>query len=429
MQTESSRLRAAFVERAVTPEPGCPLTGFIARAAASNDVHDDLFARLLLIESQGVRAALITVDMLGTDITTADSLRRDVADVLGTGPDRVMLNATHTHAGPASIELIGIADVNTGFVEHLRLALRELAEDAVAALEPCALWHRRGRAPGVGVIRRWPGQQPAPYPLDDTLDVLTVERAGGSAIGMVVSLPCHAVAAGTTLAISADFPGAMVRALSADYPGQVIAFAQGCAGDINPAAGVRDHESADETGLRLADAVRATLRDVAPTSFDGPIRPATDRVVLPLDEPPPREELLELDEVSRRPGADAVDAAMGEFARRTLAAIDAGAVPEGIEVPVQVLAIGRDPCLRVVGLPGECLSTLGTAVRRGCPHPTVVLGYTNGLMGYLADRRSCQDGGYEIDTAFRYYGYPARFASGAGERLVEAACKLAGAVG
>lgn len=414
------QLHAAFGQQVITPEPGCYLTGFIARTEPSTDVHDDLLARLLLIEYDDNRLALITADMLGTDIETATHLRAKVAAVLGTPTDNVMLNATHTHAGPASADLIGIAPLDRAFMDRLERALCELARNAATELEPAVLAYRRGRAPGVGMIRRWPGQSPAPYPLDDTLEVISIERPTGPPIGMVVSLPCHAVAAGTTLSISADFPGEMVRSLATDHPDQVIAFAQGCCGDINPAAGVRGHQAANEAGTNLADAVRATLRDVAPRTFDGPIIAAATTTVLPLDDPPPRDELLSLDEKSRLPDADAVDVSMGEFARRTLAAIEADAVPAGIEVPLQVFAIGPEPSLRIVGLPGESLSTLAMSLRASLPESTVILGYTNGLMGYLADRRSHADGGYEVDVAFRYYGYPARYAADAGELLVEA---------
>ena len=362
--------------------------------------------------------------MLGTDVPTATDLRRKVADILQTTPDHVMLNASHTHAGPASIDLIGIAPLDAAFIGRLETVLCDLARRAMAGLEPAVFSHRRGRAPDVGVIRRRPRQQPAPYSLDATLEVLTVDRPAGPPMGIIVSLPCHAVAAGTTLSISADFPGVMVRTLADDHPGQVIAFAQGCAGDINPAAGVRGFDAAEQTGATLARAVRDTLRDVAPTVLAGPIRAATTTAVLPFDDPPARDELAALDERSRQPDADPGDRAMGAFARRTMAAVDSGSVPIGLEVPVQAVAIGRDPCLRIVALPGEPLSTLAMALRDALPDPTMVLGYTNGLMGYIADRRSHRDGGYEIDTAFRYYGHPARFAAGAGETLAAAARQL-----
>ena len=66
--------------------------------------------------------------------------------------------------------------------------------------------------------------------------------------------------------------------------------------------------------------------------------------------------------------------ALGEFARQTLAAVQAGTVPAGLEVPVQALAIGQDPCLHIVGLPGEPLSTVAMAGRDALPSPTMVLG-------------------------------------------------------
>jgi neutral ceramidase len=421
---QSPALRAALVERVITPEPGCRLTGFIARTGPSIDVHDDLYARMLLLEHEGRRLALIMVDMLGTDIPTATALREKVAAVVQTPPGCVMLNATHTHAGPATIELLGIAPVDADFIKHLEGVLCELAAKAAADLEPAVLRHRRGRSTGVGLIRRWPGQKPAPHPLDDTLDVLTIERPSGAPMGMVISTPCHAVAAGWTRSISADFPGAMVRELAAAHPGQVVAFAQGCCGDINPVAGVRDHDAAEEAGRALAQAVQATFGRASPTCLAGPLGAASRRVVLQYFYPPPRDELLALDAKSRQPEADAADKAMGQFARRTLETIDSGRMPAGVEVPVQVFAIGQEPCLRIVGLPGEPLSTLGMIVRNASPDPTIVLGYCNGLMGYVADRQSYDDAGYEIETSFRYYGNPARFAPGAGEELAAAAIRL-----
>jgi neutral ceramidase len=419
-----SQLRAAWVEQAVTPAPGCPLTGFIARSGPSTDVRDDLFARLLLLDSGEARLALITVDMLGTDIPTATHLRQRLAGVLEADIDAIMLNATHTHAGPATIELMGIAPVDTDFLRHLEDALCDLARRAVGALAPVTLSHRRGQAPDAGIVRRWPGQAAAQHPLDATLDVVRVDRTDGSPMGALVTLPCHAVAAGPTRSISADFPGVMADALKAGLPGAVIAFAQGCCGDINPASGVGTPDSAGLTGRRLAKAVRALLDAPSAPISAGPLRAATLQVLLPYDEPPARAELLELDRKSRAAGADAADRAMGEFARRTLATLDAGTMPPGVEATVQVFTIGQAPCLRIVGLPGEPLSSLGRAVREASPDPTIVLGYTNGLMGYVADRRAYDDPGYEIDTSFRYYGHPARFVPEAGERLVEAAIQL-----
>lgn len=422
---QDAPFRAAFVERAITPEPGCSLTGFIDRTEPSRGVHDDLFARLILLEHAGTRAALITADMLGTDIATATELRRKVAAIIQTTPDCVLLNASHTHAGPATIELQGVAPANDAFLADLDAALCDLAREAMVSHQPVRLVHRRGIAPGVATIRRWPGQGDASHELDATLDVLSLERESGEAFAHVVCFACHPVAAGQTLSISADFPGVMVRRLRETLGGAKIAFAQGCCGDLNPVAGVRDHDAAEEAGLQLALAVENTLAHGNATPLNGPIRCATGTAVLPLDEPPPRHELEQLLAAGDQEGADAPTRAMASFARRTLAAIDSGRMPTSIDVPVQVWMIGNEPQLPVVALPGEPISSLASNIRQALPHPTVVLGYSNGLMGYVTDRASHAAGGYEVDVAFRYYGYPARFRADAGEGLVQTAVDLA----
>ncbi len=417
--------RAAFVERPVTPEAGCPLTGFIDRTEPSRDVRDDLFARLVMLEHAGTRAALVTVDMLGTDIPTATEIRRKLAAIIQTTPDHILLNASHTHAGPATIELEGVAPANRDFLARLDEALCDLARQAMVSHQPARLIHRRGIAPGVATIRRWPGQGPASHDLDATLDVLSLERESGDAIGHVVCFACHAVAAGKTLSLSADYPGVMVRRLRESLGGAKIAFAQGCCGDLNPVVGVSDHDAADQAGRQLALAVENALAHGNPTAANGPIRCATAKASLPLDDPPPREELQQLVEDGRRDDADAAALAMASFARRTLALIDSNAVPEAVDVPVQTWLVGADPPLRIVALPGEPISSLAAAIRQDLPGATVVMGYANGLMGYVTDRPSHQAGGYEVDVAYRYYGYPARFDAEAGDVLIRTATNLA----
>ncbi len=415
---------AAFVERKITPPVGCPLTGFIARTSLSTDVHDDLFAKMWVVESGGLRFALIMVDMLGTDIPTATRLRQRVAEVLDTSVESVMLNATHTHAGPASIELLGIASVNTEFLRTLDETLRLLAEEAMTALEPASFSHLRGQAQGVGVVRRWEGQGLAGYSTDTTLDILRIERPHGTPMGMIISMPCHAVAAGWTTSISADFPGVMVRALQPEFPDQVIAFAQGCCGDINPAAGVKDHSAADQTGRMLADAVRRVLRTTTARTFDGPIRSLQTTARLPLSALPSEKDLLVLQDRSLRSDSTAIDRAMGEYARRTLAALRDGTIPADIEVPVQAIVIDTSPSLRILGLPGEPFSPLAVGLRSRVSEPLMILGYTNGLMGYVAHRAAYEEPGYELAESHRYYGQPAGFAPEAGERLMEAALSV-----
>jgi hypothetical protein len=91
---------------------------------------------------------------------------------------------------------------------------------------------------------------------------------------------------------------------------------------------------------------------------------------------------------------------------------------------VQAVRVGP---LAVVGLPGEIFSSLGRRIKREAPSAapwTIVAGWTNDNVGYVPDREAYPLGGYEVDSASRYYGYPAGWAPEAGEALVAAAGRL-----
>ena len=53
-----------------------------------------------------------------------------------------------------------------------------------------------------------------------------------------------------------------------------------------------------------------------------------------------------------------------------------------------------------------------------------VLGYTNNDIGYIPTRQAYARGGYEINDAFKFYGYPAVLAPEAGDLVRQSAVRL-----
>jgi len=89
-----------------------------------------------------------------------------------------------------------------------------------------------------------------------------------------------------------------------------------------------------------------------------------------------------------------------------------------VSAPVCALACGG---FAMVGLPGEVFVELGMQIRSRSPFPvTLVVGYANGDIGYVPTRSAYPEGGYEVEHAYRYYGFPAPLAPEAGEMMVEA---------
>ena len=60
---EDLRVGAAAV--VITPPVGTPMAGYYFERAAEG-VHDDLFARALVLEQGGTKAALVSLDLIST---------------------------------------------------------------------------------------------------------------------------------------------------------------------------------------------------------------------------------------------------------------------------------------------------------------------------------------------------------------------------
>ena len=93
-----------------------------------------------------------------------------------------------------------------------------------------------------------------------------------------------------------------------------------------------------------------------------------------------------------------------------------------MDVTLSALGLGE---LGIVTLPGEAFCAQGTEIRAKSPFgSTMVAAYSNGNMGYLPTRDAYPYGGYEVDDAWRYYGYPECVVPEAGELCVETALEL-----
>jgi len=69
---------------------------------------------------------------------------------------------------------------------------------------------------------------------------------------------------------------------------------------------------------------------------------------------------------------------------------------------IQVLRIGD---VAIVAIPGEPFAEMALEIRaRSKFKHTVVAGYSNGCIGYMPTPESYAQGGYEVDSSYKYYG-------------------------
>lgn len=434
----AAEFRAGAAAVKITPPKGAPMAGYYFNRAAEG-VHDELYAKALVFEEGGVKAAIVACDLIGLPREIVEEARRQIQAATGIGGDRVMISATHAHTGPViqsgrtryNLEGEMLAIANRYSAELPRM-IAESVKQADAALQPARVSAGAGREPSLTFNRRFhmkdgsvgwnPGKlnpnivRPA-GPIDPEVPVIYFQAADGKPLATYVNYALHLDTVGG-LAYSADYPYTLAKLLGeAKGGGMMTMFTIGCAGNLNhldvtSGEPQRGHGEAARIGTVLAAEVLKAYKRLEPVAGGAP-RARAEIVRLPLPEVTPadlewaRKITPSFSKADAAPFMDLVRAfQLVEVAERN---------GQPLEAEVQVIAIGDR--LAWVGLPGEIFTELGMAIKAASPFQyTIVAELANGSLGYVPNRKAYGEGAYEAVSA--------RCAAGSGEMLVDAATRL-----
>jgi len=435
-------LTAAAAKANITPYVGVSLSGFGGRDHGAEGIHDELWAKALVLETGDTRVAVVSCDLIGLTLDSVARIRQRAEAMCGIPGDHVVLAATHTHSGPAMgcLRLLGQDPAWVEVVERkIAGADAEANRNLVAATVGVGCGevqigiNRRERQPD-GTIRL--GRNPG-GPLDTTVGVLRVDAASGEPIAALIHHPCHPVVlGGNNYLISADFPGRATAFVERALPGVTALFVNGCAGNINSDPFGHTFEAAERLGATLgAEAVKAyhgiELAD------ETTLRCATEWADAPLQPLPPRAGTQSLFD-SRRQALDA-EVAAGRLSPLkcdtdhvlgwlgdVLTEWDKPRQQTTRRLEVQAVAVGDTA---FVTTPGETFVEIGQAIAAGSPFPhTFVTGYTNGVVGYIPVDTAFEEGGYEVESAYQFYYGTYSLAPGTEAAVAAAGIRAAAAV-
>jgi neutral ceramidase len=440
-------LRAGAAQVAITPPNGAPMAGYY-HARGAEGTLDDLHAKALVIDDGSTKVALVTLDLISTTLSLTRDARAEIEKSTGIPGGNVMISATHAHTGPeladrgarsalAAETAIGANNVTTAYSASLPAKIAEAVRAAAGNLTNVMISCATGACEGIAFNRRY-------YLKDGTVawnpgklnpDVMRPAGATDPEVGVVLFEPAHkpthvvsACAAYVNFSMhpdtvggalfSADYPGALSRRM-ADYHGTncVTIFANGACGnvnhvDVNWARPQSTRAEAERLGVILAASVflaEKNLREVKAA----PLRVKSEMVKLPLA-PISNDEIEEARLVART-GNDKTRESFMKLVKAYKVLDVAARQGKPLEVEVQVISIGNE--IAWVSLPGEFFAELGLAIKKRSPfRQTLIAELANGSIGYVPDRRSFAEGNYEPVSA--------RCAAGAGEQVVEVACKL-----
>ena len=358
-------LRAGFGTATITPPTPVRLAGF-AEIQDATEVHDDLTARAVLLESSQGTVCLVVCDLMGMSPEFSNPARAAVAAELGLDPSAVLLASTHTHAAPST--MAGTDDlgwhVPEGYGQTVVDGCVAAARAARSTSEDAELKYGRWSLPeGLSINRRG-------YPYDPWFSVLDVVRPGSDErIGTLANLAIHPVALGPEcLAVSADWVHPFREALQASAGGTTVLLS-GALGDVNPRHVHRQDNECRRDGFEEAEELGG---DVA-QAVDG-VLSTTERLA---------------------------DAGVRVIADRNLEVPIGGTAlargRRGDTMRVELVEWGIGP-IRLVSIPGEAFQAFGRQVEAARDDKVLLAGLSPLWQGYFPV--PFVDGGYEERTSY-----------------------------
>jgi neutral ceramidase len=399
---ESAEWKAGLEKVKITPAERMQLSGYASRVAPFESVEHELYAKVLLLEdSKGNRAALVTADLIAFHAKLSDAICERIREETGLAREQILLNASHTHAGPAVTADRGVDEENVARIERycegLIAKIAGAAAEAAGAMQPAQLAYGRGVANFVMNRREFTpqgvklGVQPTGL-VDRSVPVLAVKDAEGKLAAIVFGAACHnTTLGGDNLRVSGDYAGFAQYHIEEQLPGVQAMFVLGCGGDANPyprgtMAIARRH--GEELG---AEAIRVAETKLKPVH--GPLLASYAMVDLPLQKILGRSDAEQLAKAN-----SSYERYVGE---KMLAALDAGeSLPAHYTAPLALWRFGDD--LTLAAISGETVvDYVKLAERILGPLDLWVAGYSNDVFGYLPSARILAEGGYETRGLIR----------------------------
>ncbi|MGQ9489000.1 MAG: neutral/alkaline non-lysosomal ceramidase N-terminal domain-containing protein [Armatimonadota bacterium] len=408
-------LKAGICETNITPPVGVWLAGYAGRSSGCIGVHDELYARALVLDDGLSLTCIVGLDLIALDFDLVERIRDGINRKVGIPYERILLNCSHTHSGPATRTFRAMGERDELYCNVMARKVVGAVQQAADMLEPVSL--RWGRAPvQIGINRRERrgeqtviGQNPS-GPIQPYVDVLRVDREDQTPLAVVLAYATHPVVmGGQNLWVSADYPGAACDFLKRVGLGTPL-FLQGCAGNINPIHTSATFAHVRKLGEILGAAVIVASHLSEPVSgvpISGILRTVHLPYLFPSHEEAERylrqaeEDLKRAEEEGAPLGVLMWRRDMVRWAQDLLLTVEKGE-PKSMPFEIQLLRIGD---VHLLAFPAEMFVQYALDFERQSPHkPTITLGFSNGCWGYIPTAADYAIGGYEVDLAYRFYG-------------------------
>lgn len=436
-ETESSHvLRAGAAASNITPPLDEPIVGGWNSPPAKH-IHDELYARCLVLDDGQTKLALVLVDSLGVPREVFDAAKEMVEAKTGIPKENMLTAATHTHSSISARGHSKVEPVQT-FNDYQQFVIRRIADGvrrAVNNLEPARIGWGRAEESTQVFNRRYfmkPGTPtPNPFggtdkavmnpgrgnpnilkaagPTDPEAAFFSVQSKDGRPIALLANYSLHYVGPSAGPVISADYFGVFAdriqQLLDADRlstgcltadPPFVGIMSNGTSGDINNINWLQKRRKRWPPYAKMrqvADLVaRAVYQAHQQIDFHDWVKLDIRQHELTLAVRKPTEEQLAYARKILDKPEDAPKYHRRErvYAKRVLRLADS---PDQVSVILQSFRIGD---LGICAIPFEVFVEIGLEIKDKSPlAQTFTISHANGSYGYLPTAKQHELGGYE----------------------------------
>jgi hypothetical protein len=425
-----AELLAGAAKRSIVPDHPTRMGGFADRTAKFTGVKTPIFARALVVDNGQKKIAVVTNDLIGVSEELVRAAREAIRDRVGIPAENVLISASHTHSGPS-----GYYKGRPGMEEPYDAKLFQFLVNQITDATAEAFQNRKAATLGFAYGRldtiTSNRQQGNTTVIDPDVGVLRVNDAKTKKpIAILFNFTGHPVVLSSdNLEISGEYPGMAAQTVE-DVLGGVALFTQGACGDVTMRRNAQSFSEVQRLGRILAGEIIKTAEMIAPTE-NTTLASSTISVQLRPRQIPALQDAeaaqTAAQEALTRAKADQTvpanrlqrlerkvsDARMNVRLAK-LVKEHPDLLKKSIDGSAHIVQIGP---LVLVAVPAELFVEyaleMKQRVRQMKDRPMVLVGYADGLLGYVITPRAKITGGYEQSVT--------RLDETAGRTLTEAA--------
>lgn len=396
-------MKASSKRYCLTPKGEFYLIGYGSkysnRLVPAKGVHDDIYARPVLIESNGKKVFIFNADFIEFEEWSSNEIKKMMAETYGLDENLIFLSATHDHQSVMGYHKHwSTGEFSQEYYDYFVDTVKKAYEECDASLEECKAYYGKGFVDGYYGSRIYYGER-----ADNEVIMVEFRNTQNKVVAAICNWATHStVITPENDLLTADFAGNVcneIYKLRGYYPAMIV----GAAGDCSNRAWRKNTDYAELERVSIGAAAEINKivcdkkieinyeRDCFVT-YHINYTPKDERGIYEAKIAELNAELEKTKEFGTR---KLLGDSIGSLSRKlTMGEVD-------ITLSSSVIKLGD---LEIVSIPGELGSKLGIEIKEASNSECcIICGYANGYYSYILQPELYEDSARAMGSKYRIY--------------------------